>query len=108
MPIIVKTIMVSNIDELRIFLLDIMSRLIESAAASAVQPLVPDLVPTLLESLSGLENVKLNYVEQHAESIGLDKDKMESLRISAATSTPMWKTLDTCLKYKIRLKLKLN
>ena len=41
----------------------------------------------------------MNYIEQHAERIGLDSDKLESLRVTASKASPMGDTLDLCARY---------
>lgn len=46
-----------------------------------------------------LQDSRLNYVEQHAERMGLDSDKLESLRVSASKASPMGDTLDLCARY---------
>lgn len=46
-----------------------------------------------------LQDSRLNYIEQHAERIGLDSDKLESLRVSASKASPMGDTLDLCARY---------
>ena len=56
-------------------------------------------VPALLESLSGLEDSRLNYVEQHAERLGLDAGKLESARVSAAQGGILGETLETCARH---------
>lgn len=39
------------------------------------------------------------FVKQlHAANVGLQTEKLESLRISVAKDSPMWETLDVCLK----------
>ena len=63
-----------------------------------LQAHIPDLAVTMLESLSQLEDQRLNYVEQHAERIGISADKLESIRVSAAKSSPMGDTLDLCAR----------
>jgi len=82
----------------------------------------------MLESLSSLEDQGLNYVEVlltdifnssfnfrllifaysyafmlylfqlHAANVGIKSEKLESLRISIAKGSPMWETLDLCIK----------
>lgn len=81
----------------------------------------------MLESLSSLEDQGLNYVEVwltdmfisymnsvfdfcafmfyvvfflqlHAANVGIQSEKLESLRISIAKGSPMWETLDSCIK----------
>jgi proteasome component ECM29 len=52
----------------------------------------------MLECLSSLEDQRLNYVEMHAGNAGIKTDKLESLRIAVAKDSPMWETLDICIK----------
>ncbi|KAH9316636.1 hypothetical protein KI387_025263, partial [Taxus chinensis] len=72
---------------------------LSKSAGDAIRPHLPDLVFCMLESLSSLEDQRLNYAELHAESVGIRKDKFENLRIAVAKDSPMWETLDLCLKY---------
>lgn len=69
------------------------------AAGDAIRPHLPELVFCMLESLSSLEDQRLNYAELHAESVGIQKEKFENLRIAVAKDSPMWETLDLCLKH---------
>lgn len=58
------------------------------------------LAETMLESYwLLLQDSRLNYVEQHAERIGLDSDKLENLRVNASKASPMGDTLDLCARY---------
>lgn len=63
-----------------------------------MQPHIPDLAVVMLESLTQLEDQRLNYVEQHAERIGINSDKLENVRVAASKSTPMGDTLDMCAR----------
>eukprot|EP01018_Ginkgo_biloba_P028631 Gb_39357 [translate_table: standard] len=40
-----------------------------------------------------------NWFSLHAESVGIHTEKLENLRIAAAKDSPMWETLDLCLKH---------
>ena len=40
----------------------------------------------------------MNYVEQHAERIGVDAGRLENLRVSAAKGSIMGDTLDVCAR----------
>lgn len=46
-----------------------------------------------------VQDSRLNYIEQHAERIGLDSDKLENLRVSASKASPMGDTLDLCARF---------
>ena len=52
--------------------LDTTARLAKAAGPALLRPHLPTLVPPLLEALSGLEDSRLNYIEQHAERLGMD------------------------------------
>ncbi|KAL5994756.1 hypothetical protein ACLOJK_024810 [Asimina triloba] len=67
----------------------IKATLCSGGAGVAIRPHLPDLVCCMLESLSSLEDQRLNYVET---------EKLENLRIAVAKDSPMWETLDLCLK----------
>ncbi|KAG9454895.1 hypothetical protein H6P81_007799 [Aristolochia fimbriata] len=71
---------------------------LSKGAGIAIRPHLPDLVCCMLESLSSLEDQRLNYVELHAANIGMQSEKLETLRIAVAKDSPMWETLDLCLK----------
>uniref|UniRef100_A0A0E0BNM0 Uncharacterized protein n=1 Tax=Oryza glumipatula TaxID=40148 RepID=A0A0E0BNM0_9ORYZ len=67
-------------------------------AGPALKPHLSELVSCMLECLSSLEDQRLNYVEMHAGNAGIQTEKLESLRIAVAKDSPMWETLDICLK----------
>ena len=46
-----------------------------------------------------LQDQRLNYVEQHAERIGVDAGRLESARVSAAKGSIMGDTLDVCARH---------
>lgn len=47
---------------------------------------------------SGLEDQRLNYLEQHAERMGLDAGRLEGARVAAAQGGPAGETLDLCAR----------
>ena len=47
---------------------------------------------------SGLEDARLNYVEQHAERLGVDTGRLEGARVAAAQGGPAGETLDLCAR----------
>ncbi len=54
----------------------------------------PHAAQALLEGLSGLEDSRLNYLEQHAGRLGVSTDKLDAARSAAARSSPLGDTLD--------------
>uniref|UniRef100_A0ACD5YHL8 Uncharacterized protein n=1 Tax=Avena sativa TaxID=4498 RepID=A0ACD5YHL8_AVESA len=67
-------------------------------AGSALRPHLSELVSCMLECLSSLEDQRLNYVEMHAGSAGIQTEKLDSSRVAVAKDSPMWETLDICIK----------
>lgn len=59
--------------QVRSLALDVLTQAVRSAGPAPLVPLAPSLVPGLLEALSGLEDSRLNYLEQHAQRIGGDE-----------------------------------
>ena len=99
LPILLSKGLQSSVPEVQTLSVDTVARLAKAAGPAVLQPVLPDLVIQMLESLSALESAKLNYIEQHVEGLGLDAEKLENLRLSAAKSTPMGDTLDLCATY---------
>ncbi|KAK3136068.1 hypothetical protein QOZ80_5BG0427580 [Eleusine coracana subsp. coracana] len=67
-------------------------------AGPALRPHLPELVSCMLECLSSLEDQRMNYVEMHAGNVGIKTERLESLRIAVSKDSPMWETLDICIK----------
>jgi len=51
------------------------------------------------QALSLTQDSRLNYIQQHAERIGVDAGRLDSVRVSAARSSPMGDTLELCARY---------
>ncbi|KAK1280870.1 hypothetical protein QJS04_geneDACA015003 [Acorus gramineus] len=97
LPFLLLEGIVSKVDSVRKASVSIVMKL-SKGAGTAIRPHLPDLVCCMLESLSSLEDQTLNYVELHASNVGIRTEKLENLRIAVAKDSPMWETLDLCLK----------
>ncbi|XP_073008804.1 uncharacterized protein [Typha latifolia] len=97
LPFLLTEGIVSKVSNVQKASIGIVMKLAKGAGA-ALRPHLPDLVCCMLECLSSLEDQRLNYVELHAANVGLQTEKLESLRIAVAKDSPMWETLDICLK----------
>ncbi|CAN1830461.1 Proteasome adapter and scaffold protein ECM29 [Linum perenne] len=96
LPLLLTEGILSKVDSVRKASIGIVMKLAKGAGV-ALRPHLPDLICCMLESLSSLEDQGLNYVELHAANVGIQTEKLESLRISIARSSPMWETLDLCV-----------
>lgn len=54
-------------------------------------------ITMLMLSLS-LFSEFLYIFQLHASNVGIQTDKLENLRISISKGSPMWETLDLCIK----------
>ncbi|XP_061372568.1 uncharacterized protein LOC133315038 [Gastrolobium bilobum] len=97
LPFLLAEGILSKVDSVRKASIGVVMKLTKHAG-TAIRPHMSDLVCCMLESLSSLEDQGLNYVELHAANVGIQSEKLESLRISIAKGSPMWETLDSCIK----------
>lgn len=97
LPFLLAEGILSKVDSVRKASIGVVMKLTKHAG-TAIRPHLSDLVCCMLESLSSLEDQGLNYVELHAANVGIKSEKLESLRISIAKGSPMWETLDLCIK----------
>ena len=98
LPFLLTKGIMSTVSDVRRLSINTVMKLVKGAGA-AIRPQMPDLVSCMLESLSSLEDQRLNYVELHAERVGFSQEKLESARIAVAKDSPMWDTLDLCIRH---------
>ncbi|KAL3828680.1 hypothetical protein ACJIZ3_017482 [Penstemon smallii] len=96
LPLLLTDGMMSKVDNIRKVAIGMVTKLAKGAGV-AIRPYLNDLVCCMLESLSSLEDQGMNYVELHAENVGIQTEKLENLRISIAKGSPMWETLEFCI-----------
>ncbi|KAF5447658.1 hypothetical protein F2P56_033192 [Juglans regia] len=97
LPFLLAEGILSKVDSIQKASIGVVMKLAKGAGI-ALRPHLSDLVCCMLESLSSLEDQGLNYVELHAAKVGIQTEKLEDLRISIAKGSPMWETLDLCIK----------
>ncbi|KZV44445.1 hypothetical protein F511_19346 [Dorcoceras hygrometricum] len=96
LPLLLTEGITSKVESIRKASISMVTRLAKGAGVT-VRPYLNDLVCCMLESLSSLEDQGMNYVELHAETVGIQTEKLENLRISIARGSPMWETLEICI-----------
>lgn len=77
--------------------------IVDIAAPSTLQPVLAELIGSLLMAMSGLEPAALNYLQVRAagndtNSEGTSYDQLERLRINFAMSGPIAQALHKCLE----------
>ncbi|XP_024395125.1 LOW QUALITY PROTEIN: uncharacterized protein [Physcomitrium patens] len=98
LPFLLTKGIMSTVSDVRRLSINTVMKLVKGAGA-AIRPQMPDLVSCMIESLSSLEDQRLNYAELHAERVGISQEKLESVRIAVAKDSPMWDTLDLCIRH---------
>ncbi|KAK6164025.1 hypothetical protein DH2020_000889 [Rehmannia glutinosa] len=96
LPLLLTDGIMSKVENIRKASIGMVMKLAKGAGI-AIRPYLSDLVCCMLESLSSLEDQGMNYVELHAENVGIQTEKLENLRISIARGSPMWETLEICI-----------
>ena len=96
LPVLLNTGLSSTVGEAVALAMSTMTEVVKTAPAGVVRPVLVELTAGLLESLSTLEDARMNYVEQHAERVGGTalKERLENARVSAAHRSPMGEALD--------------
>ncbi|KAK3880878.1 hypothetical protein Pcinc_014654 [Petrolisthes cinctipes] len=96
LPILLTSGITSTVSEVRNTSLQTVSKLCRSGGL-LLKPHLGNLVPALLEALSGLEAQTLNYASVRLSDD--DREKLDVARIAAARSTPMMDTLNYVLQF---------
>ncbi|PRW21127.1 proteasome-associated ECM29-like protein isoform X1 [Chlorella sorokiniana] len=98
LPLLLEKGLPSQVPEVQALALDTTCKLAAAAGPELLRPHMVALVPAMLESLSGLEDSRLNYIEQHAERLGLDAGRLEGARVAASQGGLAGETLDLCAR----------
>ena len=93
-PVLLEKGITSPVKEVKGISLKMLSDLIKWSDAALLRAHLSDMVKSLLPSLSGLEDPTVNYVEQHADKVGLTKEKIDSLRVTASNQSIVGEMLD--------------
>lgn len=96
-PFMLDKGIVSSVKEVQYIAIDLILQ-ISKVASFLLKPHIPKLVETLIESASGLESQELNYLEQHAERMGISKDLIDEARVKLSTMSPFTEILDFCAR----------
>jgi proteasome component ECM29 len=62
-----------------------------------LKPHVPEVLGTVLESMSTMEPAQFSYLQQHAASYNVSQEDLELARLSVAKSSPLAEAVTSCL-----------
>ncbi|KAF7732558.1 hypothetical protein EC973_003305 [Apophysomyces ossiformis] len=112
MPFLLQKGIVSDAEDVQKFSLDAVLRVCKTGAA-LLKPYVPDIIETLLESLScmyetttnafidcvllALEPQAMNYLSFHVERYNISQEQLDNARLSGAKNSPMMEGIEHCV-----------
>lgn len=98
LPVLITKGLASRLPFVKANSIETLSSIIDVVKPAQVGPHLPTLIQALLESLSNLESASFNRVAMHADSLGVDKSKLEERRVALSNQTPMHSSLDRCVR----------
>ncbi|CAO3648654.1 unnamed protein product [Cunninghamella echinulata] len=98
MPFLLQKGIVSDAEDVRKFSLDAVLKVCKTGA-SLLKSYIPDLVDTLLQSLSSLEPQTMNYLSFHVEQYNITQEQLDNARLSGAKNSPMMEGIEHCISF---------
>ncbi|KAI9491193.1 proteasome stabiliser-domain-containing protein [Zychaea mexicana] len=96
MPFLLEKGIVSDAEDVRKFSLDALLRICKTGA-SLLKTFVPEIIDTLLQSLSSMEPQAMNYLTFHADKYNITQEQLDSARLSGAKNSPMMEGIEHCV-----------
>ncbi|CEP12173.1 hypothetical protein [Parasitella parasitica] len=96
MPFLLQNGIVSDAEDVRKFSLDAVLRVCKTGAA-LLKKYVPELIDTLLQSLSSLEPQSMNYLSFHVDKYNISQEQLDNARLSGAKNSPMMEGIEHCV-----------
>ena len=98
LPVLLESGLTSQVPEIRAITVDTIVSVIRGAGSEEIRHHMKEIITPLLESLSGLEDARLNYIEQHASRFGVDASELENARVMAAHGSSLGESIDLCAR----------
>ncbi|RUP51830.1 hypothetical protein BC936DRAFT_145387 [Jimgerdemannia flammicorona] len=95
-PFLLQKGIVSGAKDVQKFSLDTILKVCKTGAA-LLKPHVPDIVDTLLQSLSSLEPQAMNYLSFHTEKYNISQEQLDNARLFGAKNSPMMEGIEQCV-----------
>ncbi|KAI7902114.1 proteasome stabiliser-domain-containing protein [Cokeromyces recurvatus] len=97
MPFLLEKGIVSDAEDVRKFSLDAVLKVCKTGAA-LLKKFVPELVDTLLQSLSSLEPQAMNYLSFHVDKYNISQEQLDNARLAGAKNSPMMEGIEHCIQ----------
>ncbi|KAI8875721.1 ARM repeat-containing protein, partial [Backusella circina FSU 941] len=97
MPFLLQKGVVSDAEDVQKFSLDAVLKVCKTGA-SLLKKYVPELIDTLLQSLSSLEPQSMNYLSFHVDKYNISQEQLDNARLSGAKNSPMMEGIEHCVQ----------
>eukprot|EP00026_Physarum_polycephalum_P000236 Phypoly_transcript_00236.p1 GENE.Phypoly_transcript_00236~~Phypoly_transcript_00236.p1 ORF type:complete len:1888 (+),score=384.04 Phypoly_transcript_00236:110-5665(+) len=98
LPFLLDKGITNDAAEVRSFTLNLILKICKSAGP-ILGPYIPQLVGTLLETLTVLEPQEFNYLSFHTDKLDMSQEQLETTRLAVSKLSPLNDMLDICAKY---------
>ena len=98
LPLVLKLGISSNVAEIRALGMNVLVQLITRSPPLALSEHAAESASSLLEACSTMEDSRLSYIQNNASGFGIEGDKLEELRISAAGKSSVQEALSALVR----------
>src|SRR5262249_8410163 len=70
---------------------------VKKSPPRSLRHFAPVILETLVVSLSSLEHESINYLHLNADKYGLTTDKLDQMRVSSISASPVTEAIECCL-----------
>ncbi|KAI8369986.1 proteasome stabiliser-domain-containing protein [Blakeslea trispora] len=96
MPFLLQKGIVSDAEDVQKFSLDAVLKVCKTGAV-LLKKYVPELIDTLLQSLSSLEPQSMNYLSFHVDKYNISQEQLDNARLAGAKNSPMMEGIEHCI-----------
>ncbi|RCI02581.1 hypothetical protein CU098_001872 [Rhizopus stolonifer] len=96
MPFLLQKGVVSDAEDVQKFSLDAVLKVCKTGA-TLLKKYVPELIDTLLQSLSSLEPQSMNYLSFHVDKYNISQEQLDNARLAGAKNSPMMEGIEHCI-----------
>ncbi|KAK6376398.1 proteasome component M29 [Exophiala oligosperma] len=72
--------------------------IVKKSPPKALRSYAPQILETLIVSLSSLEHESINYLHLNADKYGLTTEKLDKMRVSSINASPVTEAIEQCLE----------
>ncbi|KAI9262019.1 proteasome stabiliser-domain-containing protein [Sporodiniella umbellata] len=96
MPFLLEKGIVSDAEDVRKFSLDAVLCVCKTGAG-LLKKYIPEIIDTLLQSLSSLEPQSMNYLSFHVDKYNISQEQLDNARLNGAKNSPMMEGIEHCV-----------